>query len=133
MTDYIPRDLRRLTCVVFLEFFMFVTPAYAQSTGASPDMLVSLVPFLLIFAVMWFLIIRPQRQNMKKREEMLGAIRRNDVIVTGGGVVAKVTKVTEGDAEVEVEIAQGVKVKVVRSMIAEVRVKGEPVAANDKN
>ena len=110
---------------------MFVTPAYAQSAGAgAPDILMSLLPFILIFAIMYFLIIRPQRTQMKKREEMLANIRRNDTVVTGGGVVGKVTKVTD-DPEIEVEIAQGVKVKVMRSMIADVRVKGEPVAAND--
>ncbi|NJR14209.1 MAG: preprotein translocase subunit YajC [Phyllobacteriaceae bacterium] len=111
---------------------MFVTPAYAQAPAAgAPDLFVSLLPFVLIFIIMWFLIIRPQRQQMKKREEMLKTIRRNDIIVTGGGVIAKVTKVVEGDAELEVEIAQGVKIKVLRSMVADVRVKGEPVPAND--
>ncbi|MCU0831048.1 MAG: preprotein translocase subunit YajC [Rhizobiaceae bacterium] len=111
---------------------MFVTPAYAQAPAATgPDVLMSLLPFVLIFVIMWFLIIRPQRQQMKKREEMLKNIRRNDTIVTGGGVIAKVTKVVEGDAELEVEIAQGIKVKVLRSMVADVRVKGEPAAAND--
>ncbi|WP_306117875.1 MULTISPECIES: preprotein translocase subunit YajC [unclassified Roseitalea] len=111
---------------------MFVTPAFAQAGGAAggPSLIMSLLPFILIFVIMYFLIIRPQRQQMKKREEMLGAIRRNDTIVTGGGVVGKVTKVFE-DNELEVEIAQGTKVRVVRSMVADVRVKGEPVAAND--
>lgn len=113
---------------------MFVTPAFAQSApaAAGPDVLVSLLPFVLIFVIMWFLIIRPQRANMKKREEMLAAIRRNDIVVTAGGVIGKVTKVVEGDAELEVEIAQGVKVKVLRSMLADVRSKGEPVPANDQ-
>ena len=111
---------------------MLITPAFAQSAGAgAPDIVMSLLPFVLIFAIMYFLIIRPQRQQMKKREQMLAAIRRNDTIVTGGGVVGKVTKVNDGDAELEVEIAQGVKVKIVRAMVADVRVKGEPVAAND--
>jgi len=111
---------------------MFVTPAYAQAAGPAggADLIMSLLPFVLIFVIMYFLLIRPQRQQMKKREEMLGAIRRNDTVVTGGGVVAKVTKVVD-DNEVEVEIAQGVKVRVVRSMIADVRIKGEPAAAND--
>ncbi len=112
---------------------MFITPAYAQSAVAgAPDMLVSLLPFVLIFVIMWFLIIRPQRTAAKKREELLKNIRRNDTIITGGGVVAKVTKVVEGEPELEVEIAPGVKVKLLRSMVADVRVKGEPVAANDQ-
>jgi preprotein translocase subunit YajC len=112
---------------------MFITPAYAQTAAAgAPDMLVSLLPFVLIFVIMWFLIIRPQRTAAKKREELLKNIRRNDTIVTGGGVIGKVTKVVEGEPELEVEIAQGVKVKLLRSMVADVRVKGEPVAANDQ-
>ena len=112
---------------------MFITPAYAQSAVAgAPDMLVSLLPFVLIFVIMWFLIIRPQRTAAKKRDELLKNIRRNDTIVTGGGVIAKVTKVAEGEPELEVEIAAGVKVKILRSMVADVRVKGEPVAANDQ-
>jgi preprotein translocase subunit YajC len=111
---------------------MFITPAYAQTAAAgAPDMLVSLLPFVLIFVIMWFLIIRPQRTAAKKRDELLKNIRRNDTIVTGGGVIGKVTKVVEGEPELEVEIAQGVKVKLLRSMVADVRVKGEPVAAND--
>ena len=112
---------------------MFITPAYAQTAPAgAPDMLVSLLPFVLIFVIMWFLIIRPQRTAAKKRDELLKNIRRNDTIVTGGGIIAKVTKVVEGEPELEVEIAQGVKVKLLRSMVADVRVKGEPVAANDQ-
>ena len=73
---------------------------------------------------MYFLIIRPQRQQAKQREAMLAAIRRNDTIVTGGGVVGKVTKVVD-DNEVEVEIAKDTKVRVMRAMIADVRTKGE--------
>ncbi len=109
---------------------MFVTPAYAQSLGGGgSDLIVSLLPFVAIFAVMYFLIIRPQRQQAKKRQEMLDNIRRNDSVITGGGLIGKVVKVT--DHEIEVEIAAGVRVKALRSMIAEVRVKGDPVNDND--
>jgi preprotein translocase subunit YajC len=112
---------------------LFIAPAYAQGAAApGSDILVSLVPFVLIFVIMWFLIIRPQRAQMKKRDEMLKNIRRNDTIVTGGGVIAKVTKINDGDADLEVEIAQGVKVRVLRAMISDVRAKGEPVPANDQ-
>jgi len=104
---------------------MFVTPAYAQSAGGTGDIVMSLLPFILIFVIMYFLIIRPQRQQAKSREAMLTAIRRNDTIVTGGGVVGKVLKVVD-DHEVEVEIAKGIKVRVMRAMIAEVRVKAAP-------
>ena len=107
---------------------MWVTPAYAQGIGGGGnDLIVSLLPFLLIFVIMYFLIIRPQRQQMKQREEMLKSIRRGDAVVTGGGVIGKVTKVID-DHELEVQIAEGVKVKVQRSLVADVRSKAEPVA-----
>jgi len=108
---------------------MFVTEAFAQTAipaAGGADILMSILPFLLIFVVMYFLIIRPQRAQMKRREELLKNIRRGDQVVTGGGIVGKVTKVVD-DAELEVEIADGIKVRVVRSGISEVRVKGEPV------
>ena len=107
---------------------MFVTPAYAQTaTGGTPDMLISVLPFVLIFVIMYFLIIRPQRTQLKKRTEMLSALRRGDTVVTGGGLVGKVTKVVD-DHEVEIDLGGGTKVTAVRSTIAEVRVRGEPVA-----
>ena len=64
---------------------MFVTPAYAQVPGATPDVLISVLPFVLIFVILYFLMIRPQRQQLKKRGDMLAAIRRGDTVVTGGG------------------------------------------------
>ncbi len=114
---------------------MFVTEALAQTSvpaTGSADIIMSILPFILIFIIMYFLIIRPQRQQMKKRDESLSAMRRGDTVVLGGGIVGKVTKVTDGEPQVEVEIANGVKVTAIRSLIAEVRVKGEPVAANQK-
>ncbi len=105
---------------------MLVTPAYAQAVGGGPDVFVSILPFVLIFVIMYFLIIRPQRQQMKKRGEMLAAVRRGDTVVTGGGLIGKVTKAT--DDELEIDLGGGVKVTAVRSTIADVRVKGEPVA-----
>ena len=106
---------------------MFVTPAYAQGSGTvGPDMLVSILPFVLIFVIMYFLIIRPQRTQIKKRSEMLAAVRRGDTVVTGGGLVGKVTKAT--DTELEVDLGGGTKVTALRSTIMDVRVKGEPVA-----
>ncbi|MCA1492765.1 preprotein translocase subunit YajC [Sinorhizobium alkalisoli] len=108
---------------------MFITEAFAQTTAPAAggaDILMSILPFILIFVVMYFLIIRPQRAQMKRREELLKNIRRGDQVVTGGGIVGKVTKVVD-DSELEVEIAEGLKVRVVRSGISEVRVKGEPV------
>ncbi|WP_040587291.1 preprotein translocase subunit YajC [Allomesorhizobium alhagi] len=105
---------------------MFVTPAYAQGVGATPDVFISILPFVLIFVIMYFLIIRPQRQQLKKRGEMLAAIRRGDTVVTGGGLVGKVTKVID-DSELEVDLG-GMKVTALRATISDVRVKGEPVA-----
>jgi preprotein translocase subunit YajC len=90
-------------------------------------MLISILPFILIFVIMYFLIIRPQRTQLKKRNEMLAALRRGDTVVTGGGLVGKVTKGVD-DNEVEIDLGGGTKVTAVRSTIAEVRVRGEPVA-----
>ena len=106
---------------------MFVTPAYAQTGAGGPDIFISVLPFVLIFVIMYFLIIRPQRQQVKKRGEMLAAIRRGDTVVTGGGLIGKVTKLID-DHELEIDLGGGMKVTAVRSTIADVRVKGEPVA-----
>lgn len=109
---------------------MFITEAFAQTApgagAGGTDILMSILPFLLIFVVMYFLIIRPQRANMKRREELLKNIRRGDQVVTGGGILGKVTKVVD-DNELEVEIADGIKIRALRSGVSEVRVKGEPV------
>lgn len=105
---------------------MFVTPAYAQSaTGGASDMLITFFPLVLIFVIMYFLIIRPQQRAAKAREAMIKAVRRNDTVVTGGGMIGKVSKVFDESGEIEVEIAPNVKVRVVRGLLAEVRVKGE--------
>jgi preprotein translocase subunit YajC len=107
---------------------MLVTPAFAQSAGGGgTDLVTMLLPFVLIFVIMYFLILRPQRQQARRRDEMLKAVRRGDTVVTNGGIVGKVTKVVD-DNELELQIAEGVKVRAVRSMIAEVRAKAEPVA-----
>ena len=89
-------------------------------------MILQLVPFVLIFVIMWFLIIRPQQRRTKEHQELVKNVRRGDTVVTSGGIVGKVTKATD-DPELEVEIADGVRVKLVRGMISEVRTKGEPV------
>lgn len=108
---------------------MFVTPAFAQTAGAGPgSAIASFLPLVLIFAIMYFLLIRPQQKKLKDHKSMVSALRRGDQIVTQGGVLGKVTKVGE-DSFVEVEIADGVKVKVVKSTIAQVMSKTEPAAA----
>ncbi|EJF90704.1 preprotein translocase subunit YajC [Bartonella tamiae] len=109
---------------------MFISSAYAQAAGgASGEMssLMTFAPFVLIFVIMYFLIIRPQRSQMKRRQEMLNAVRRGDTVVTGGGILGKVTKVNDDNGEVEVEIANDTRIRVLRSTLTDVRVKGEPV------
>lgn len=104
---------------------MLITPAYAQGASGSGDFFIQIMPFLLIFVIMYFLIIRPQQKRLKDHREMVAALRRGDTVVTGGGLIGKVTKVD--DAELQVELTQGMKVKVVRSTITEVRSKTQPV------
>ena len=104
-----------------------ITPAYAQGVGGtSPDFLIQLLPFALIFVIMYFLILRPQQRRAKQHQEMVKGLRRGDTVITSGGLVGKVTKVVDED-QVEMEIADGVRVRQVKSMVADVRVKGEPV------
>ncbi|WP_246215950.1 preprotein translocase subunit YajC [Microvirga makkahensis] len=93
------------------------------------DAIIQFVPFILIFVIMWFLIIRPQQRRVKAHQEMIKNVRRGDTVVTSGGIIGKVSKVLEDSADIEVEIADNVKVKVARTMIAEVRSKTEPVKA----
>ena len=106
---------------------MLISEAYAQAAGGAAgggDIFAQLMPLVLIFVVFYFLLIRPQQQRMKKHKEMLGTLRRGDKVVTGGGIVAKVTKVRE-DNDIELEIADGVKITVVRDTIATVEAKTE--------
>ncbi|MCK9915284.1 preprotein translocase subunit YajC [Microbacteriaceae bacterium K1510] len=110
---------------------MFTTPAFAQGSlfgGAGGDggMLMSLLPFVLIFVIMYFLILRPQQKRVKTHQEMVKNVRRGDTVITNGGLVGKVTKVIDDD-QVEIEIADGVKIRQMRQMLTDVRSKGEPV------
>lgn len=84
------------------------------------------IPLILIFAIMYFLLIRPQQQKLKKHQEMVAALRRGDQVVTQGGLIGKVTRVKDGENEAEVEVAEGVKLRVVQSTIVEVLNKTEP-------
>jgi preprotein translocase subunit YajC len=93
------------------------------------DAIIQFVPFVLIFVIMWFLIIRPQQRRVKTHQEMIKNVRRGDMVVTSGGIIGRVTKVLEDSPDVEVEIADNVRVKVARAMISEVRSKSEPVKA----
>ncbi|MBE2275701.1 MAG: preprotein translocase subunit YajC [Rhodobacteraceae bacterium] len=109
---------------------MFATPAYAQAAGAAGagSAIASFVPLILIFVIMYFLMIRPQQKKLKEHKAMVSALRRGDQIVTQGGIVGKVTKVQE-DGMVEVEIAEGVKVKVLKHTISQVLNRTEAAAA----
>ncbi len=106
---------------------MLITPAYAQGLGGSNDMIMSLLPFIGIFVIMYFLILRPQQKRAKEHQEMVKNVRRGDTVVTSGGLVGKVTKVLDTEDQIEVEIAEGVRVRQMRAMVTDVRAKGEPV------
>ena len=111
---------------------MFITPAFAQAGGApGGDMLIQLLPFVAVFVIMYFLILRPQQKRVKQHQEMVKNVRRGDTVVTSGGLIGKVTKVTD-EEQIEVEVAEGVRVRQMKSMIAEVRAKGEPVKEESK-
>jgi preprotein translocase subunit YajC len=105
---------------------MFVTPAFAQTSPLGGDTFGMLIPFVLIIVMMYFLILRPQQKKMKEHTELVKNLRRGDTVVTSGGLVGRVTKVVD-EEQIEVEIADGVRVRQVRSMVSGVRAKGEPV------
>ena len=113
---------------------MLFTPAYAQASsplgalGAAGGEIQAFLPIILIFVVFYFMLIRPQQKRAKQHKEMLTAIRRGDRVVTSGGILGTVTKVVS-DTEVAVEIAEGVRVRVLRTTIQDILTKTEPVAA----
>ena len=108
---------------------MFISPAYAQAVGATnggADILMQVAPFAAILVIMYFLLLRPQQKKQKVHQEMIGAVRRGDTVVSTGGLIGRVTKATDA-TEVEFEIAPNVRVRLARAMISEVRARGEPV------
>jgi len=106
---------------------MLISPAFAQGSPLGDTSLITqLLPFVLIFVIMYFLILRPQQQRVKAHREMVKNVRRGDTVVTSGGLVGKVTKVIDDD-QIEIEIADEVRIRQMRQMIADVRAKGEPV------
>jgi preprotein translocase subunit YajC len=111
---------------------MFISPAYAQASGAAPSggmsAFMQFAPLVLIFVIFYFLLIRPQQKRMKAHQAMVQSAKLRDTVITNGGLVGKVTKVDEH--ELEIEIAQGVKVRVIKSMLADIRPHGAK-AAND--
>ena len=106
---------------------MFITPAFAQGASSIAEGLQGLMPLMLMLPIFYFLLIKPQQDRAKKHRDLVSNIRRGDTVITSGGIVGKVLKVKEGDAEIEVEIAKDTVVRVIRGTIADVRVKGEPV------
>ena len=111
---------------------MFISQAHAQSSAGAPSggaaFFLQIAPLLFIFVIFYFLLIRPQQKRMKAHQAMVQGAQLRDTVVTNGGLVGKVTKVDEH--ELEIEIAQGVKVRVVKSMLADIRKHGAK-AAND--
>jgi preprotein translocase subunit YajC len=107
---------------------MFITEAWAQgaSSGGGSDMIMQLFPLVLIFIVFYFLLIRPQQSKMKAQKEMLSGVKRGDRVVTGGGIIGLVTKVI-GDNELQVELAEGVRVRIIKQTITDILTRGESV------
>ena len=111
----------------------FATPALAQTTtaagaasGGPAAALIQFLPIIGLIVLFYFLMIRPQQRRVKQHQEMVKSVRRGDTVISSGGLVGKVTKVVDDD-QIEVEIAEGVRVRQMRSMVSEVRAKGEPV------
>ncbi len=102
-----------------------------DQAGGFNEFMISIFPFIALFAIMYFLVLRPQQRRVKEHREMVSNVRRGDTVVTAGGLVGKVTKVEEN--EVQVEIAENVRVRVVKTTISEVRSKSEPVPANSNS
>jgi preprotein translocase subunit YajC len=112
---------------------MFISPAYAQTPSIlGGDGMSFLVPMVLVFVIMYFLILRPQQKRVKQHAEMVKNVRKGDTVITSGGLVGKVTKVVDDD-QIEVELTEGVRVRQMRQMVTDVRAKGEPVKDDDKS
>ena len=110
---------------------MLISPAYAQAAGGDAGGLLSFLPLVLIFAVFYFLLIRPQQKKQKEHQAKLKAVRRGDRVLTGGGIYGNVTKVID-DNEVQVEIAEGVRVRCAITTMMDVMAKGGPVSDDKK-
>ena len=100
---------------------MFITPAYAQSAGGGMDAMVQMVPIALMFVIFYFLLIRPQQQKAKQHQEIISKLQKGDSVILSGGILGKVARVRDGDPEIDVEIAKGTIVSVIRSAVTDVR------------
>ncbi len=122
-SGYSPRDSNKIKGLIVV-----ITPAYAQGAAAAPNPLLEFfVPMLLIVAIFYFLIMRPQRKRLEAHQKMVEGIRRGDTVVTSGGIVGKVTKVPENSEEIQVEISEGVRVRIMKNTLSDVKSKTEPV------
>jgi preprotein translocase subunit YajC len=112
---------------------MFISPAYAQALGGdgAGSAFTAFIPIILIFVVFYFLLIRPQQKRMKDHQAMINAIRRGDKVVTNGGIIGTVTKVLTEERELQIEIAENVRIRVKQDMLSSVLSKTDPVPAND--
>ena len=107
---------------------MLISPAYAQAAGdGGAGGMLQLLPLVLIFVVFYFLLIRPQQKKAKMHRSMVEAVKRGDKVITGGGLIGTVTRAPEG-GEIQVEIAEGVRVKVLRHTLTEILTKPEPAS-----
>ena len=110
---------------------MFISPAYAQTPSIlGGEGMSFLVPMVLVFVIMYFLILRPQQKRVKQHAEMVKNVRKGDTVITSGGLVGKVTKVVDDD-QIEVELTEGVRVRQMRQMVTDVRAQGAPVKDDD--
>lgn len=107
---------------------MLISQAWAQTAGGgfADNPMIQMLPWIAILAIFYFLMIRPQQQRMKRHQQMVEGVRRGDIVVTGGGLIGKVTKVLDEEGEVEIQIGENMKVRCVRSTLADVRSKPEP-------
>jgi preprotein translocase subunit YajC len=123
--------MRDKVLIAGLALSLVASPAFAQAAAApaGPSLITQLLFFLPLILIFYFLLIRPQQQRAKKHTEMISAIKRGDTVVTSGGLIGKVNKVNDG--EVSLDLAENVRVRVIKAMIIEVRNKAEPVPAND--
>jgi len=104
---------------------MFITPAFAQTGGGSDPFTGLLVPMLLMIVIFYFLVIRPQQQRAKSHREMVNQVRRGDTVITSGGFIGKVVKSSDNSDEIEVELSDTMRVRVLKSTLMDVRGKGE--------
>ena len=100
--------------------FTMITQAYAASHPGGGDIILQLLPFLLIFLIIYFLILRPQQKRVKAHKMMIDSLKKGDTVITQGGLIGKISKVTS-DQEIEIQIANDVKVKIVRGMISDIK------------